>query len=198
MWAQWRSYHTLQSKGYKSNVATLIAILQKWRSEKMLWEQLGDIQSHSAKYHTVYHLSLFNSTLLLKPEIFHINQVITMVVDALVPRIPRPSAAMILNTGLRGPCLPGGIISPTKSLLKKDSKCKYLCFLHGFSTTSVNIPLQSHRFSWSRGTAFLGWSVEQRKKISHHIIRCTVFHRLVKYVTHLTLYMQNFSEWTKT
>ena len=30
----------------------------KWRSEKMLWEQLGDLQSHSAKYHTVYHLSL--------------------------------------------------------------------------------------------------------------------------------------------
>ena len=160
-------------------------IFEEVKGWKMLWEQLVDLQSHSAKYCIVSHLSV-----LIQPfcwnEIFHINQavvethskscrssclesqiiniklkknqqkvpgpppklsasdrrtcgnfqhcnqVITMAVDALVPRIPRPSAAMILNTGLTGPCLPGGIISPAcvKSVLKKDGKCKYLCFLN--------------------------------------------------------------------
>ena len=66
----------------------------------------------------------------------------------------RPPARTVTTIPLQ----PGGLRG------KKDSKCKYLCFLNEFSTTSVNILLQSHRFSWSRSTAFQGWSVEQRNK----------------------------------
>ena len=165
-WCGLNEGHTIPYKAKATNQMWQL-LLQFCRSEgvKKCYGSSVEIYNHIVPNITLFLICLcwFNPS--AETEIFHINQVITMVVDALVPRIPRPSAAMILNTGLTGPCLPGGIISPAcaKSVLKKDSKCKYLCFLNECSTC-VNIPLQSHRFSWSRGTAFQGWSVEQRNK----------------------------------
>ena len=90
------SHHINQRLQIKcDNFDCTFAEVEEWKN--MLWEQLVDLQSLRMPNITLFLIFLFWINPSAETEIFHINQAITMAVDALVPRIPRPSAAMILE-----------------------------------------------------------------------------------------------------